>query len=222
MSKKFAFIAILATALALPATGALARGGGGGGHGGGGGGGHMGGGFGGGHMGGGFGGAHMGGGFGGAMCRRRPHRQHGRTRGVRLGRNPRARHSHAKPWPPLHRPWLRRLRLLRSVLAAPVHVRIGLRLSVLGLTDGRDNEPASAVSRRARCPFGAPRNDGKLTSTRRRAPRRAASLSCGGRRRMARRRAVSGPHHWRRAASGSSNRARAMTVRAPDGRYGRN
>jgi len=55
MSKKFAFIAILATALALPATGALARGGGGGGHGGGGGG----------HMGGGFGGGHMGGGFGG-------------------------------------------------------------------------------------------------------------------------------------------------------------
>jgi hypothetical protein len=66
MIKKLALIAILATTLALPATGALARGGwGGGGHGGGGfGGGHMGGGFGGGHMGGGhFGGAHMGGGF---------------------------------------------------------------------------------------------------------------------------------------------------------------
>lgn len=68
MRKKLALIAILATALALPASGALARGGGGGGgHGGGGfgGGGHMGGGFGGGHMGGGFGGGHMGGGFGG-------------------------------------------------------------------------------------------------------------------------------------------------------------
>jgi hypothetical protein len=73
MSKKFAFVAILATALAFPATGALARGGGGGGGGGGhgggggGGGGHMGGGgFGGGHMGGGgFGGGHMGG-IGGA------------------------------------------------------------------------------------------------------------------------------------------------------------
>jgi hypothetical protein len=66
MSNKLALIAILAVSLALPATGALARGGGGGGGGGhmGGGGGHMGGGFGGGHMGG-FGGGHMGG-FGGA------------------------------------------------------------------------------------------------------------------------------------------------------------
>ena len=57
MNKKFALIAVLATTLALPASGALARGGGGGGH--------MGGGFGGGHMGGGFGGSHMGGGFSG-------------------------------------------------------------------------------------------------------------------------------------------------------------
>jgi hypothetical protein len=72
MSKKFAVVALVAAALAFPATGALARGGGGGGggHGGGGGGGHMGGGFGGGHMGGGFGGGrmggvHIGGGFGG-------------------------------------------------------------------------------------------------------------------------------------------------------------
>jgi hypothetical protein len=53
MRKKIALIAILATALALPASGALARGGGGGG-------GHVGGG---GHMGGGFGGGHMGGGM---------------------------------------------------------------------------------------------------------------------------------------------------------------
>src|ERR1700752_1750578 len=73
MTRKLALIALLATTLALPATGALARGGGGGGHMGGGfggGGGHIGGGFGGGHIGGGFGGghiggAHMGGGFGG-------------------------------------------------------------------------------------------------------------------------------------------------------------
>jgi len=65
MIKKLALIALVATTLALPATGALARGGGGGfggGHGGGGfGGGHIGGGFGGGHMGGGFGGGHIGG-----------------------------------------------------------------------------------------------------------------------------------------------------------------
>jgi hypothetical protein len=66
MNKKFALIAVLATTLALPASGALARGGGGGGHMGGGfGGGHIGGGFGGGHMGGGFSGGHMGGGLGG-------------------------------------------------------------------------------------------------------------------------------------------------------------
>ena len=51
MNRKFALIAILATALALPASGALARGGG----------------FGGGHMGGGFGGGHMGG-IGGAAA----------------------------------------------------------------------------------------------------------------------------------------------------------
>ena len=58
MNKKFALIAVLATALALPASGALARGGGGGGH--------MGGGFGGGHIGGGLGGGHIGGGFAGS------------------------------------------------------------------------------------------------------------------------------------------------------------
>jgi hypothetical protein len=51
MTKNLALIALLATTLALPASGALARGGGGGF----GGGGHI----------GGFGGAHMGGGFGG-------------------------------------------------------------------------------------------------------------------------------------------------------------
>jgi hypothetical protein len=70
MRKKFALAAILTIALALPASGALARaGGGGGGHMGGGhmGGGHMGGGFGGGHMGGGMhmGGGHIGGGMAG-------------------------------------------------------------------------------------------------------------------------------------------------------------
>jgi hypothetical protein len=58
MNKKFALIAVLATTLALPASGALARGGGGGGH--------MGGGFSGGHMGGGLGGGHIGGGFAGS------------------------------------------------------------------------------------------------------------------------------------------------------------
>jgi hypothetical protein len=59
MRKQLTLFAVLATLVALPATGALAAHGGGGGHMGGGhmGGGHMGGG----HMGGGFGGGHMGG-----------------------------------------------------------------------------------------------------------------------------------------------------------------